>query len=180
MGLNEKVAVEFQRSLEKIENGKKGFQLITCGPKGHLYYSNGFSESITTAISCVWNSAGVISYHEMTEGKALPDDGEFTAIIKKRRKLLLADKNVGYFSSGTTDTGSADVTRALLYFQCNDIATFIVASSDTSEVHLVDYPQDSDVDPFQVVLLDLLSHIPAIVQGEEVKDNGRSEVKRNT
>lgn len=177
MGSQENMANEFRKCLDKIEDCKKGYQLITCGPKGCLYASEGFSDSVTDVISCVWNSAGAASRHEVTDGKVLPSDGEFTAIIKKRRKLLLSDKDIGYFASGTMDAGGTDVTQVLLYFRCNRIATFIAASSNLSEIQIVDYPQESDVDPLQATLLDLLRRIPAKEQGKEECNHGGPEGK---
>ena len=168
MKMEENLAIEFQKHLENIGNGKKGYQLIACGPKGCHYHNDGFSGPVETAFSCVWNHAGVVSRHEVTEGKVSPGNEGFTAIIKKRKKMLLSDKGAGYFTSGMAGTDGTDATRAILYFQCNGIATFVASSSDGSEVHIVDYLWDSDeVDPLQVVLLDLLRHLPAKVHGEE-------------
>lgn len=171
MGLKEDVTIEFKKTLEKVKNGRKG-EFLVGGPKGYYYHFDGFSSPVDYAISCTWNGMGITSYHEFAEGKASPDDGEFTAIIKKRRRLLLMDKGAGYFASGITEADGTDVTRALVYFRCDSIATFIVASSDVPTIHIVDFVYSAQKDPLQAALSDLLSHIPTKVQGEEATNNG--------
>lgn len=90
MDFTEKVNKEFDKFLEKVEKRKKDYQFIECTSNGCHYSAGKFSGQVTTAISCTWNSKGIISLNEWSEGKASPNTGEFAAIIKnteKRQKL---------------------------------------------------------------------------------------------
>ena len=174
MGQIEYVAEKFQKWWGRIKAGKDGFESLVGGPKGCYYHSGAFSGLVDTVIACTMSNEGVTSCHQWDKGDPIPDDDGFTVIIKNREKLLVADKGPGCFASGMPAADGTDTTRALLYFRCGSIATFVAASSDLSVIHIADYLYDlekSGNDPLQAVLHDLLGRLTR----EEVTNNAGSE-----
>lgn len=162
MGTNENVFERFQKWRDSIEAGKKGFEQLVGGLNGCYYHRGPISRAVDTAIVCTMDDSGVIFCHQWNKGTPL-DGGKFFAIIKDREKLLVIDKDSGGFASGMSDADGSDVARAILYFRCGDIATFVVASSDIPVIHIVDYLYGSEKlekDPLHTVLYDLLNRLP--------------------
>ncbi|MEY8232276.1 hypothetical protein AALA82_11700 [Oscillospiraceae bacterium 50-16] len=147
----------FYEALEKVKDGRQNYEVLYLGDKGPIYRSGGYSGPVTDAITCLVDSEGNITHCEWSEGKSPTDAGEITAILKKRKRLLLSDKDVGYFASGVGEDAGGNVKKALLYFRCNGIATLIVASSDLPTVQAVDYLTGEGDDPLRVILHDLLN-----------------------
>lgn len=172
MNKKEKTVLIFQEWLEKVKNGSGKYEFVHLGPNGHLYRSPGFSGEVTDAISCIWDGKGNFSYHEWSGDKPLADTGEITAILKKRERLILSDKDTGYFASGATEATGEDAKGAVIYFRCGGIATLITASSNLPAVQILDYDvPDSEDDPLRVVLHKLLSQLPSHVQEAGVTKN---------
>lgn len=165
----------FYEELEKAKNGKQNCEVLYLGDKGPIYRSGGYSGPVTDAITCLVDSEGNITHCEWSEDKSSTDAGEITAILKKRKRLLLSDKDAGYFASGVGRDAGGNVIKALLYFRCNGIATLIVASSDLPTVQAVDYLTGEGDDPLRVILHDLLSHMQDGAQVKEAIDGAKAD-----
>lgn len=168
---NERLENKLAKWVDKTQRGEKGFQGYTCGPNGNLYLGEGVSDEIISAIAYLWRGNRILAHHVWGEEKTSSEGCELVAVLKEKKKLLLMDKDAGVFASGASEDSEEAATRAVLYFRCKGIATLIAASSDLPTAQVVEYLLDEEYDPLQMVLHDLLGHIPTGIQGEEAADN---------
>ena len=176
MNQQENLALEFQEWLDEVKRGKKGYEFIHLGPQRSIYRSSGFSGPITTAVCCIWDSKGNVSRYEWYSDDLSTEIGEMTVILRKRKKLILANTTIGYRIFGTESTKGEEVIRASIYLQCGGIATFITVSSDLPEIQVIDYVLSySGNDPLQVVLQDLLTHLKDYAQKKEETDRAATD-----
>lgn len=161
---------KFKKWVQKAFQGEKDYELIIHKNGGWKYYSENYSEELNS-FAIAFAEAGSFRFTYEWDGDRNSNETieqrPLVIVTKERKKMLIYDGKI-VLAFGFPDIKSS-IDKVIVLYQGKGVGTIAVASTELSEIAIVNYLQSKEHDILQDIIMELVHEamLNRSMEGEE-------------